>query len=125
MSKKVRLSKELEEELKERHSDEGSGNDDHEDGTHESIPSSRPGRSALPECWSRLVHVKPVGPSNCKIFSIFTDIELQTHLRTANQRLTKVPWSMLFYPKQFAAENEIADLESFALPEQQLKRYAL
>jgi len=74
--RKPNLPKEVEEELKEPRSNDDDGEDDHEDGTHDSMPSSRGGKSALPDCWSRLIHVKPVGPITVKIHSIFTDLEL-------------------------------------------------
>ena len=49
--------RELEEELKEANNDDDDDQDGHEDGTHESVPSSRHGKSALPDCWSRIIKV--------------------------------------------------------------------
>ena len=75
------ISKALEEELKER--DEAGGQDDlgAEDPSVESLSSGGRGRPMIPVAWTRVVHVKQGMPSGVATYEIFSEQELQRHLR--------------------------------------------
>ena len=77
------------------------------------VSGARRGRPKLPLTWTRVLHITPELDSSASAHEIFVDTVLQQQFRQQNERLTMSSWELDFFPKQFAAEHLIDNLESY------------
>jgi hypothetical protein len=83
---------------------------------------ARRGRARIPEAWTRVIKVIQSQRQQIHIYAIETELRVQAIKVEARRRLTVPEHELLFWPKDWARQNEITSLDQFRLSDEQLLR---
>jgi hypothetical protein len=99
------------------------GPDSGSSGSSGSEGSGRPvrrGPRRIPEAWTRVVKVTQSQRQQVNIYSIESELRQLDQRRDGRRRLTIPEHELLFWPKDWARQQEITSLEQFRLSDEQL-----
>ena len=99
--------------------------DSNQEESIESTSTAQRGRKKIPLAWTKVINLTKLQQNPIKIYGLFAEIELQKHLRDENRRSTLSSWKMIFWPKDFAKQFNIEDLEKFRLNAKQMERHGV
>ena len=84
--------------------------------------TSKRGRPALPDMWTRVVSLQHFDAEQVKLFQINADLLLENALPTGPPTKRRdLPWKHLFQPSKWKEENPDASLTACSIKKQRLK----